>query len=173
MFRLWLLLVLLAWPAEAREVCMLPPSLWDRAPISVGSAQSRWLEVKDFRSGIKLPLDLDEINRFVHRKVRYTRDRVDEWSRPSETLERGYGDCEDFALLKRALYLEAGGKEEDTCFLIVWDQIARSQHAVLLVNEHGWKLLDSYTSLVMPAEEVRDYTPQFAYMGDDAWFYDR
>lgn len=151
----------------------MPPFLWGWKPVQAAAPPNKWLEVKDERSGVALPCILSEINQFVREKIRYSRELIDEWSPPAETLERGHGDCEDFALLKRSLYLEAGGKEEDTCFLIVWDQIARLQHAVLLINEGGWKLLDAYNSLVLPIEKVRDYTPQFAYMGECAWTYGR
>lgn len=152
----------------------MAPALWGWTPVFAGNAPAKWLEVKDQRSGAELSsLDLAEISNTVRQDIRYSREPVDVWSPPAETLERGYGDCEDMALLKRSLFLEAGGKEEDTCFLIVFDQIARIQHAVLLINDGGWKLLDAYNSLVLPVEQVRDYTPQFAYMGDEAWTYGR
>lgn len=150
------------------------PALWGWTPVFAGQAPEKWLQVKDRRSGLELPSpDLVEIAKIVRSDVRYSRDLIDEWSPPALTMKRGYGDCEDMAILKRSLFIEAGGKEEDTCLLIVWDTIARLQHAVLLVNEGGWKLLDAYNSLALPVEQVRDYTPQFAYMGEDAWTYGR
>lgn len=150
------------------------PELWGWTPVHAGRAPEKWLKVKDQRSGLGLPTtNLDNINRTVSSDVRYSKDLLDVWSPPAETLKRGYGDCEDMALLKRSLFLEAGGKEEDTCFLIVFDQIARMQHAVILINDKGWKLLDAYNSLVLPIGEVRDYTPQFAYMGNEAWTFGR
>lgn len=150
------------------------PELWGWKPVPAGRAPEKWLEVKDQRSGIELPSDdLAEIAKLVRGDVRYSRDLVDEWSPPALTMNRGYGDCEDMAILKRSLFIEAGGKEEDTCLLIVWDKIARLQHAVLLVNAGGWKLLDAYNSLVIPVGQVHDYTPQFAYIGEDAWTYGR
>lgn len=151
----------------------MPPALWGWKPVAAGTAPDKWIKVKDERADIALPCVLSEIAAYVRENVRYSRELVDQWSPPAETLERGTGDCEDMALLKRSLFIEAGGKEEETCLLVVWDQIARLQHAVLLVDHGGWKLLDAYNSLVLPVEQVRDYTPQFAYIGDAAWVYGR
>ncbi len=41
----------------------------------------------------------------------YKADVIEEWSSPQETLERGYGDCEDIAILfMNIAYLELGIK---------------------------------------------------------------
>jgi hypothetical protein len=48
------------------------------------------------------------INRLVNERVRYVEDQGDYFQEPAETLQRGTGDCEDSAILKTALLLQAG-----------------------------------------------------------------
>lgn len=40
-----------------------------------------------------------DIAKFIGERVTYQSDFIDEKSSPRETLSRGYGDCEDFAIL--------------------------------------------------------------------------
>lgn len=90
------------------------------------------------------------------------------------TLERGHGDCEDIALLKWAIILRSGIPESKVFFALVRDLIGRSDHAVLLAKDGcRWRLLDSFNSLSLPVEQVRDYQPIIAYSGEQAWFYGR
>ena len=39
------------------------------------------------------------ISNYIDRNVRYKSEDVDRWSNPENTINRGYGDCEDFAIL--------------------------------------------------------------------------
>lgn len=57
------------------------------------------------------------VNLFVNSSIAYTSDmdvhgKADYWQRPSETLHRRTGDCEDMALLKMALLEKAGFPRE-------------------------------------------------------------
>ena len=63
----------------------------------------------------------------------------DRWSYPDD----GYGDCEDYALLKRRLLIEAGFPAGALMLTIVWTQ-QNNGHAVLLVRtDAGSFVLDS------------------------------
>lgn len=133
------------------------------------------MKVKDKRTGLaQVPRGLGPIAAWLRGKVRYRPEPIDLWSPPAETLRRGYGDCEDMALLKRALFLEGGGAEADALFVLVWDRIARRDHALLVAREAGqWWVLDSYNALVQRVEAVSDYTPRLAYLGAKAWTFGR
>lgn len=53
----------------------------------------------------------EDIARYIKDNVRYEIENFDVWTSPSETLNRGYGDCDDYALLYMNLaYLNLGIK---------------------------------------------------------------
>lgn len=57
-----------------------------------------------------------KINNKVNREIEYRKDRDDgygdNWKLPEQTLEDGYGDCEDFAILKAYLLINEGIRVE-------------------------------------------------------------
>ena len=48
------------------------------------------------------------VNTFVNSHVSYAPEKVDYWATPEETVSSGQGDCEDYAILKRAMLKELG-----------------------------------------------------------------
>lgn len=112
------------------------------------------------------------VNSWVNWHVRYREDRAgDEWTPAALTLRRGYGDCEDFALAKRALLLEIGVPSDDMYLVLLHDSRG-VEHAVLVVNRHNRLLvLDNRTDKVLPAEAIADYTPIVSFSGPFAWTY--
>ncbi len=112
------------------------------------------------------------VNSWVNWHVRYREDRTgDEWAPAALTLRRGYGDCEDFALAKRALLIELGVPSDDLYLVLLHDS-RRVQHAVLAVNRRDRLLvLDNRTDKVLPAEVIADYTPIVSFSGPFAWTY--
>lgn len=156
---------------------MTPPDLWGRSPVPMPHPDKRWLAVKDEPVFVKVtpPLPsgaVHEIDVWAHGKVEYRRDPFDEWSPPEVTLRRGCGDCEDIVILKRALLLRYGVPDERIYFLLVRDLIAREAHAVLLVDDGGWKIVDSYNALTLPVGEVQDYQALEAMQGEQRWKYE-
>ena len=54
---------------------------------------------------------VQEIGYYLIQKIDYKVDEVEEWSNPEETLNRGYGDCDDYAILYlNILYVRFGIK---------------------------------------------------------------
>jgi predicted transglutaminase-like cysteine proteinase len=87
---------------------------------------------------------LDAINRLVNGSVTPKTDQAhwgeeDRWDYPDD----GYGDCEDYALLKRRLLIEAGLPAGAFMLTVVWTK-QKNGHAVLLVRtDRGEFVLDS------------------------------
>jgi predicted transglutaminase-like cysteine proteinase len=87
---------------------------------------------------------LDAINRLANRSVTPRTDQAhwheeDRWDYPDD----GYGDCEDYALLKRRLLIEAGLPAGALMLTVVWTR-QQNGHAVLLVRtDKGEFVLDS------------------------------
>ena len=94
--------------------------------------------------------DLVRINRWVNENVKPMTDMdhwgvVEKWSYPDD----GYGDCEDYALLKRRMLTEAGWPREALLMTVVRDQNGNG-HAILTVEtDRGEYILDNQTNDVL------------------------
>lgn len=131
-----------------------------RAPVT-GSAASYAASLRKRNS-----LDrIDAVNSFVNSKIRFIDDSrqfrsPDYWSPAADTLRRGSGDCEDYAIAKLQMLRGAGIAERDLYLVIVKDLTRRADHAVLVVRAAGQLLLlDNGTDRIVDATEVRDYRP--------------
>jgi predicted transglutaminase-like cysteine proteinase len=71
---------------------------------------------------------------------------VDKWDFPDD----GYGDCEDYQLLKRKLLAEQGLSRRAMRMTVVIDDLGEG-HAVLMIRtDRGDYILDNKTSAVLP-----------------------
>jgi predicted transglutaminase-like cysteine proteinase len=115
---------------------------------------------------------LNFVNQRVNNAIRYTSDMTqwgtpDEWSAPlaggKGSFETGLGDCEDYAIAKYVALRAAGLLAKHLRVLLVHDNIARVDHAVLAVNEEGhWYVLDNRWTAAVEDTDVRRFTPLFA-----------
>ena len=89
---------------------------------------------------------LNFVNQRVNNAIRYTSDMTqwgtpDEWSAPlaagKGSFDTGLGDCEDYAIAKYVALRAAGIPAKQLRVLLVRDNIARLDHAVLAANEDG------------------------------------
>jgi predicted transglutaminase-like cysteine proteinase len=112
---------------------------------------------------------LEAVNGYVNARVRFVDDRVqfgvaDRWLAPSETLTRGRGDCEDFALAKRAMLRAAGVPDKDLYLVVLKDLSRRADHAVLVVRAAGrFLVLDNGTDRIVDSTDVADYKPMLTF----------
>lgn len=120
---------------------------------------------------------LEAVNRYVNARVRFVDDIrqygvTDRWTTAAETLRRGRGDCEDYAIAKLQLLRRAGFAEKDLYFVILRDALRRADHAVLVVRAEGRLLvLDNGTDRLIDSYEMPDYRPIFTFSGDQAWIH--
>jgi predicted transglutaminase-like cysteine proteinase len=95
------------------------------------------------------------VNREVNERVRPMADQehwglVDRWDFPDD----GYGDCEDYQLLKRRLLAERGLPRRAMRMTVVLDE-NRAGHAVLMVRtDRGDFILDNQRATVLPWKET-------------------
>ncbi|MEO6580291.1 MAG: transglutaminase-like cysteine peptidase [Sphingomicrobium sp.] len=122
------------------------------------------------------PLDrLDAVNRFVNSRVTFVNDIQqfgvsDRWTTGADTLRRGRGDCEDFAIAKLQMLRHAGFSDKDLYLVILRDVSRRADHAVLVVRAEGRMLvLDNGTSRIVDSEMIADYRPIFTFSGNNVW----
>ena len=111
---------------------------------------------------------LGEINRAVNLSIRPTSDWTqygvdDFWSAPLATIEKGAGDCEDYAILKYLALRETGISPDDLRLLIVSYPRRRTMHVVLAVRlDEEWLLLDNLTMVMVNSLEATQYRPLIA-----------
>jgi predicted transglutaminase-like cysteine proteinase len=98
---------------------------------------------------VKAMRELSRINHAVNTSIRPMTDLehygvTEKWTYPDD----GYGDCEDYALLKRKLLMAAGWPRESLLMTVVREQNGDG-HAVLTVKtDRGEWILDNQTNEV-------------------------
>jgi len=120
---------------------------------------------------------LSFINSSINHAIVYKKDSVvygmlDYWAKPSETLERRAGDCEDFAILKMAALLRAGIPAQSMSLVVLQDRKRGFFHAVLSVSTgSGVFILDSLSNIVSRDSDLPDYVPLYSFSTDRAWIH--
>jgi predicted transglutaminase-like cysteine proteinase len=95
--------------------------------------------------------ELDRVNRYVNDHVKPMTDLehygvVEKWAYP----EDGYGDCEDYVLLKRRMLMQLGWPREALLITVVRDKKGDG-HAVLTVrSSKGEFILDNQEAEILP-----------------------
>jgi predicted transglutaminase-like cysteine proteinase len=115
----------------------------------------------------------DLVNQRVNAAIHYKSDTMqwgvaDVWSPPlaandTGSFNTGFGDCEDFAIAKYVALRAAGIPASQLRVLLVHDNLARMDHAVLAARDDGrWYILDNRWATAVEDTEVRQFTPLFA-----------
>ncbi|MCY7340260.1 MAG: transglutaminase-like cysteine peptidase [Sphingomonas bacterium] len=108
---------------------------------------------------------IEAVNEYVNARISFVDDIrqygvADRWTAAADTLARGRGDCEDYALAKMAMLRKAGFAEKDLYLVVLKDLVRRADHAVLVVRSAGrFMVLDNSTNRLVDSAEVRDYRP--------------
>lgn len=144
--------------------------------------------VRDWRSLLG-DTDTDElerlarVNTFFNRRLRFDDDSVvwkepDYWATPLESLARGAGDCEDFAIAKYASLLVAGVPSERLRLIYVRARIGGPQSSLsqahMVVGYYPTPdaeplILDNLVSEIRPAGRRPDLFPVFSFTSEGLW----
>ena len=139
-------------------------------------AEALHLKVQSARDGSLLE-KLGVVNRAVNDFVTYVPDRrnygqLDYWASPEQTLRRGRGDCEDYAILKMAALTSLGVPATSMSLIVLLDRRRQVYHAVLAVStSDGHFILDNLSRAVRRDTEIADYQPLFSFSGDRSWLH--
>jgi predicted transglutaminase-like cysteine proteinase len=131
-------------------------------------ASKKFIALADSAGVADIRTRVEIVNREINQAVRYVSDFeahgvADLWSSPLETLAAGTGDCEDYAIAKFAMLLDAGIAEKDLKLLLVRDMAVREDHAVLAVRIDGrWLVLDNRRFGLVEAGDLPYFMPLFA-----------
>ncbi len=133
-------------------------------------------------------LELDEdarlevINQFFNRRIVFAEDEVvwgvaDHWASPLELLEKGRGDCEDYAIAKYFSLIAVGVPVAKLRMVYVRAQVGGpggvvQAHMVLAFYARPGAeplILDNLIGEVRPASRRTDLTPVFSFNGEGLW----
>jgi predicted transglutaminase-like cysteine proteinase len=176
-------------PAVAAGVTSGKPDVFGSVALPVGSTRlsARWHRVEDAGlggapgryaqslRGLDQVERLEAVNRYVNRRVRFVDDdrqygRADVWASAGDTLARGRGDCEDYAIAKYQMLRRAGIAPRDLYLVIVRDLVTRGDHAVLVVRAAGHMfVLDNGTERLLDSESMHDYRPILTFAAAGTW----
>jgi predicted transglutaminase-like cysteine proteinase len=112
--------------------------------------QTKPLEPRDIILSAKAWKDLIRINRWVNDTIKPITDLehwgvVERWNYPDD----GYGDCEDYVLLKRRMLMQAGWPRQALLVTVVRDK-GGDGHAVLTVKtDKGELVLDNQNTEIL------------------------
>jgi predicted transglutaminase-like cysteine proteinase len=156
-------------------------------PIAHSSLDRRWRKAANgpvgatsaaYASGLagRSPIDkLEAVNHYVNARVSFVDDSrqygvSDLWTSAADTLRRGRGDCEDYAIAKLQLLRRAGFADKDLYLVILHDALRRADHAVLVARADGRLLvLDNGTDRLIDSYEMPDYRPIITFSGNKMW----
>jgi predicted transglutaminase-like cysteine proteinase len=167
------------------------PDLFGSIAISAGHAaqEARWRQVMHEDLGRpgpwraildqvrgKAPEDrIRAINGWVNGRIQFASDQAvygvgDYWASATESLTRGRGDCEDYAIAKLELLREAGVPVDDLYLVVAQDLVAREAHALAVVRvDDGFVVLDSRSDEIQRADTARDYRPIMTLGDGSVW----
>jgi len=128
-------------------------------------------------------VQLSQVNTFFNRSIKFDDDRAvwgqsEYWATPMETLGKGAGDCEDFAIVKYFTLLQMGIPDERLRLIYVHARVGAASanitqaHMVLAFYPAGNTeplILDNLIADVQPASRRPDLLPVFSFNGQGIW----
>lgn len=118
---------------------------------------------------------LARVNHWVNREIAYVNDdrnyrQRDFWATAEQTLGRGSGDCEDFAILKMQMLRAAGVDADRMKLVLLRDLAANADHAFLLVQTDAGKVvLDNVTDRLYNGSQSNAVRPVLSFSENRRW----
>lgn len=120
---------------------------------------------------------LQKVNSFFNKNIVFASDMnvygvEDYWATPVESLSRGAGDCEDYAIAKYFSLKMLGVAEEKLRIAYVKSLQYNMFHMVMVYYskpEAEPLILDNLVDSIKPASERRDLLPIFTFNGAGLW----
>lgn len=144
--------------------------------------------VRALQTVLTAAVDLDDdgrlqaVNQFFNRRIQFREDievwgQEDYWASPVEMLDKGQGDCEDFAMAKYFSLLSLGMPTAKLRLVYVRAQLGGAggvvqAHMVLAYYAQPQAeplILDNLISELRPASRRPDLTPVFSFNSDGLW----
>ena len=179
--RAWGLLLLGAlclWPCLALDHARFQESAAKFNPRTVLEAQAL-LQAIERAALLEEAPRLAAINSYLNRRIEFHEDidvwgKLDFWASPLEALDKGRGDCEDYAIAKYLSLIAAGTPVAKLRMVYVRASLGGRSlaHMVLAYYaEPGAEplILDNLIGDVRPASQRPDLQPVFSFNGEGLW----
>lgn len=120
---------------------------------------------------------LQVVNQFFNQQLRYVEDidlwhEVDYWATPIQSLIKGAGDCEDYAIAKYFSLRRMGIPSDKLRITYVKALTQNRAHMVLTYYASPQAeplVLDSLINAIKPASQRNDLLPVYAFNGEGMW----
>ncbi len=109
------------------------------------------MEPRDVQYTAATKRELDRVNRFVNERIKPLTDLehygvIERWTYP----EDGYGDCEDYVLLKRRMLMQLGWPRSALLITVVRDKKGEGHSVLTVRTDKGEFILDNQVEEVLP-----------------------
>lgn len=113
------------------------------------------MEPRDIQYTQAAKRELERVNRFVNERIKPLTDQdhygvVERWTYP----EDGYGDCEDYVLLKRRMLMQLGWPRSALLITVVRDRKGEGHSVLTVRTDRGEFILDNQVEDVLPWAET-------------------
>lgn len=142
-------------------------------------AVNQWREVVVRSQGLPESEQITRINDFFNRKITFLDDTViwgktDYWATPLETMGRGQGDCEDFAIAKYVSLRGLGIPLDKLRLTYVRAQTGGISQAHMVLAYYPSPsaeplILDNLINDIRPASRRNDLFPVFSFNSEGLW----
>jgi predicted transglutaminase-like cysteine proteinase len=115
--------------------------------------------------------ELERVNQFVNERVQPLTDLeqygvIEKWTYP----ESGYGDCEDYVLLKRRMLMQLGWPREALLVTVVRDKKGDGHSVLTVRTNRGELILDNQVERILPwADTGYQYTKRQSQSDPNLW----
>ncbi|MDN3922837.1 transglutaminase-like cysteine peptidase [Roseateles violae] len=177
---LGVLLGLLTWapPGLALDAARLQEAAAQVGPRAVAETPAL-LQLIERASALDEPRKLAQINDFFNRRIAFAEDsevwgRVDYWASPLESLAKGRGDCEDYAIAKYFSLVAAGmpvAKLRMVYVRALLDGRSVAHMVLAYYAQPGAEplILDNLVPELRPASRRADLQPVFSFNSEGLW----
>lgn len=172
---------LLTFKADAWNADLFVRAAERLGPRTAGEARALVRLMSDNR-GANEEAKLTVINQFFNQRIRFREDtqvwgQIDYWASPLEMLDRGEGDCEDYAIAKYFTLIAAGVPSPKLRLVYVRAQLGGpgglvQAHMVLAYYGHPDMqplILDNLINEIRPASRRPDLAPVFSFNAEGLW----
>ncbi|UXH77261.1 transglutaminase-like cysteine peptidase [Roseateles amylovorans] len=119
------------------------------------------------------------VNNFFNQRIAFRDDqavwgRIDYWATPLESLDKGQGDCEDYAIAKYLTLMEAGVAQAKLRMVYVRAQFQGRAQAHMVLAYYAQPeaeplILDNINPEIRRASQRDDLSPVFSFNGEGLW----
>ncbi len=113
-------------------------------------------------------IQLNKINFYLNRLLpqydNVINNKVDNWATPKEFLTVGYGDCEDYVIIKYYSLIKLGFDEKKLFITVVKENFRGGSHMILCyfkTKSEAPLVLDNLSFKILNLQERSDLTAQF------------